>query len=182
MATWLQNYTAIGGSLYMTAAMALLPIMFFFIALTVLKMKGYVAGLITLLITLGVAIIGFGMPIFMAVSSAVYGFAYGLWLITWIIITAVFLYKLTVKIGQFDIIRASVISITEDQRLQLLLVGFSFGAFLEGEAGFGTPVAITGALLVGLGFRPLYAAGLCLVANTAPVAFGAIGIPVLVAG
>ncbi|STO63130.1 putative L-lactate permease [Haemophilus parahaemolyticus] len=100
----------------------------------------------------------------------------------WIIITAVFLYKLTVKTGQFEIIRASVISITEDQRLQLLLVGFSFGAFLEGAAGFGAPVAITAALLVGLGFRPLYAAGLCLVANTAPVAFGAMGIPVLVAG
>lgn len=133
MATWLQNYTAIGGSLYMTAAMALLPIVFFFIALTVLKMKGYVA--ITLLITLGVAIIGFGMSISisMAASSAVYGFAYGLWPIAWIIITAVFLYKLTVKTGQFDIIRASVISITEDQRLQLLLVGFSFGAFLEGR-------------------------------------------------
>ena len=164
----------------MTAAMALLPIVFFFIALTVLKMKGYVA--ITLLITLGVAIIGFGMSISMAASSAVYCFAYGLWPIAWIIITAVFLYKLTVKTGQFDIIRASVISITEDQRLQLLLVGFSFGAFLEGAAGFGAPVAITAALLVGLGFRPLYAAGLCLVANTAPVAFGAMGIPVLVAG
>ena len=115
MATWLQNYTAIGGSLYMTAAMAFLPIVFFFIALTVLKMKGYVA--ITLLITLGVAIIGFGMSTSMAASSAVYGFAYGLWPIAWIIITAVFLYKLTVKTGQFDIIRASVISITEDQRL-----------------------------------------------------------------
>ena len=122
------------------------------------------------------------MPVSMAASSAVYGFAYGLWPIAWIIVTAVFLYKLTVKTGQFDIIRTSVISITEDQRLQLLLVGFSFGAFLEGAAGFGAPVAITAALLIGLGFRPLYAAGLCLVANTAPVAFGAMGIPVLVAG
>ena len=119
------------------------------------------AGLITLLITLGVAIVGFGMPVSMAASSAVYGFAYGLWPIAWIIVTAVFLYKLTVKTGQFDIIRASVISITEDQRLQLLLVGFLFGAFLEGAAGFGAPVAITAALLVGLGFRPLYATGLC---------------------
>ena len=182
MQTWIQNYLAIGGSLYWTAAVALLPIVFFFVALTVLKMKGYVAGFITLIIALAVAIFGFGMPITMAASSALYGFAYGLWPIAWIIITAVFLYKLTVKSGQFDIIRASVISITEDQRLQLLLVGFSFGAFLEGAAGFGAPVAITAALLVGLGFRPLYAAGLCLVANTAPVAFGAMGIPVLVAG
>ena len=182
MQTWIQNYLAIGGSLYWTAAVALLPIVFFFVALTVLKMKGYVAGFITLIIALAVAIFGFGMPITMAASSALYGFAYGLWPIAWIIITAVFLYKLTVKSGQFDIIRASVISITEAQRLQLLLVGFSFGAFLEGAAGFGAPVAITAALLVGLGFRPLYAAGLCLVANTAPVAFGAMGIPVLVAG
>ncbi len=182
MEAWVQNYIAMGDSLYLTAAMALLPIVFFFIALTVLKIKGYMAGLITLLITLGVAIVGFGMPVSMAASSAVYGFAYGLWPIAWIIVTAVFLYKLTVKTGQFDIIRTSVISITEDQRLQLLLVGFSFGAFLEGAAGFGAPVAITAALLIGLGFRPLYAAGLCLVANTAPVAFGAMGIPVLVAG
>ena len=182
MEAWVQNYIAMGDSLYLTAAMALLPIVFFFIALTVLKIKGYMAGLITLLITLGVAIVGFGMPVSMVASSAVYGFAYGLWPIAWIIVTAVFLYKLTVKTGQFDIIRTSVISITEDQRLQLLLVGFSFGAFLEGAAGFGAPVAITAALLIGLGFRPLYAAGLCLVANTAPVAFGAMGIPVLVAG
>ena len=182
METWIQNYSAVGGSLYLTAAVALLPIVFFFVALTVLKLKGYVAGFFTLLISLLVAIFAYGMPVGMAVSSALFGFAYGLWPIAWIIITAVFLYKITVKTGQFDIIRASVISITEDQRLQMLLVGFSFGAFLEGAAGFGAPVAITAALLVGLGFNPLYAAGLCLIANTAPVAFGAMGIPILVAG
>lgn len=182
METWVQNYSAVGGSQLLTAAVALLPIVFFFVALTILKMKGYMAGLFTLLIALGVAIVGFGMPAGMAVSSALYGFAYGLWPIAWIIITAVFLYKITVKTGQFDIIRSSVISITEDQRLQMLLVGFSFGAFLEGAAGFGAPVAITAALLVGLGFNPLYAAGLCLIANTAPVAFGAMGIPIIVAG
>ncbi len=95
---------------------------------------------------------------------------------------AVFLYKLSVKTGQFDVIRSSILSVTHDQRLQLILVGFCFGAFLEGAAGFGAPVAITAALLVGLGFKPLYAAGLCLIANTAPVAFGAMGIPVIVAG
>ena len=182
METWIQNYSAVGGSPLLTAAVALLPIVFFFVALTILKMKGYLAGLFTLLIALGVAIFAFGMPTGMAISSALYGFAYGLWPIAWIIITAVFLYKITVKTGQFDIIRSSVISITEDQRLQMLLVGFSFGAFLEGAAGFGAPVAITAALLVGLGFNPLYAAGLCLIANTAPVAFGAMGIPILVAG
>ena len=182
METWIQNYSVVGDSLMLTAAVALLPIIFFFVALTVLKMKGYVAGFCTLLIALGVAILAFGMPAGMAISSALYGFAYGLWPIAWIIITAVFLYKITVKTGQFNIIRASVISITEDQRLQMLLVGFSFGAFLEGAAGFGAPVAITASLLVGLGFNPLYAAGLCLIANTAPVAFGAMGIPILVAG
>ena len=182
METWIQNYTAVGGSLYLTAAVALLPIVFFFAALTVLKLKGYVAGFFTLLISILVAIFAFGMPAGMALSSAAYGFAYGLWPIAWIIITAVYLYKITVKTGQFDLIRSSVISITEDQRLQMILVGFSLGAFLEGAAGFGAPVAITAALLVGLGFNPLYAAGLCLIANTAPVAFGAMGIPIIVAG
>lgn len=182
METWIQNYQAVGGSLGLTAAVSLLPIVFFFVALTILKMKGYIAGFFTLLISILVAIFAFGMPASMALSSAVYGFVYGLWPIAWIIITAVFLYKITVKTGQFDIIRASVISITEDQRLQMILVGFSFGAFLEGAAGFGAPVAITAALLVGLGFHPLYAAGLCLIANTAPVAFGAMGIPIIVAG
>lgn len=182
METWIQNYTAIGDSLILTATISLLPIVFFFFALTVLKLKGHVAGFFTLLIAILVATLGYGMPVSMALSSALYGFVYGIWPIAWIIITAVFLYKVTVKTGQFDIIRSSVISITEDQRLQMLLVGFSFGAFLEGAAGFGAPVAITAALLVGLGFNPLYAAGLCLIANTAPVAFGAMGIPIIVAG
>ena len=129
-----------------------------------------------------VAIFAFQMPVDMALAAAGYGFAYGLWPIAWIIVAAVFLYKLTVKSGQFEIIRSSVLSITDDQRLQVLLIGFCFGAFLEGAAGFGAPVAITAALLVGLGFNPLYAAGLCLIANTAPVAFGALGIPIIVAG
>jgi L-lactate transport len=145
-------------------------------------MKGYVAGSITVALALLVAIFFYNMPVQMALASAGYGFCFGLWPIAWIIITAVFLYKVTVKTGQFEIIRASVVSVTEDQRLQMLLVGFSFGAFLEGAAGFGAPVAITAALLVGLGFNPLYAAGLCLITNTAPVAFGAMGIPIIVAG
>ncbi|MGL4448632.1 MAG: lactate permease LctP family transporter [Shewanella sp.] len=179
--TWIQTYTPLG-SLWLTALVALLPIVFFFLALTVLKLKGHIAGALTLLIALAVAIFAYKMPAGMALASAAYGFSYGLWPIAWIIITAVFLYKITVKTGQFEVIRSSVISVTEDQRLQMLLVGFSFGAFLEGAAGFGAPVAITAALLVGLGFNPLYAAGLCLIANTAPVAFGAMGIPIIVAG
>lgn len=181
MQTWQQLYTPLG-SLGLSALAALIPIVFFFLALAVFRMKGHVAGAITLALSLVVAIAAFGMPASMAFASAGYGFAYGLWPIAWIIVAAVFLYKLTVKSGQFEVIRSSVLSITDDQRLQVLLIGFSFGAFLEGAAGFGAPVAITAALLVGLGFNPLYAAGLCLIANTAPVAFGALGIPIIVAG
>ena len=129
-----------------------------------------------------VAVFAFEMPVNMVFASAEYGFLFGLWPIAWIIVASVFLYKLTVKSGQFEIIRNSIIKITEDQRIQVILIGFSFGAFLEGAAGFGAPVAITAAILVGLGFKPLYAAGLCLIANTAPVAFGALGVPIIVAG
>nr|MBO2512233.1 L-lactate permease [Gammaproteobacteria bacterium] len=181
MDTWQQLYTPLG-SLGLSALAALVPIVFFFLALAVLRLKGHVAGTITLALSLLVAIFVYGMPADMAFASAAYGFAYGLWPIAWIIVAAVFLYKLTVKSGQFEIIRSSVLSITGDQRLQVVLIGFSFGAFLEGAAGFGAPVAITAALLVGLGFNPLYAAGLCLIANTAPVAFGALGVPIIVAG
>lgn len=145
-------------------------------------MKGYLAGTITVILAFLIAVLVYGMPVGPAVSSAIYGFFYGLWPIAWIIVGAVFLYKISVVTGDFNIVRHSILGITEDQRLQLILVGFAFGAFLEGAAGFGAPVAITAALLAGLGFRPLYAAGLCLIANTAPVAFGAMGIPIIVAG
>jgi L-lactate transport len=181
MQTWTQVYDPLG-NLWLSSLLAAIPIVFFFGALAVFRMKGHVAATITVILTLVVAVLGYGMPLSMAVASGVYGFIIGLWPIAWIILAAVFLYKVTVKSGQFEIIRASVVSITEDQRLQMLMVGFSFGAFLEGAAGFGAPVAITAALLVGLGFNPLYAAGLCLIANTAPVAFGAMGIPIIMAG
>ncbi|WP_137820314.1 lactate permease LctP family transporter [Pseudomonas sp. 2FG] len=181
MQTWQQLYTPLG-SLGLSALAAVIPIVFFFLALAVFRLKGHVAGTVTLALSILVAIFAFQMPADMAFAAAGYGFAYGLWPIAWIIVAAVFLYKLTVKSGQFEVIRSSVLSITDDQRLQVLLIGFSFGAFLEGAAGFGAPVAITAALLVGLGFNPLYAAGLCLIANTAPVAFGALGIPIIVAG
>ncbi|HKT96969.1 MAG TPA: lactate permease LctP family transporter [Paraburkholderia sp.] len=181
MQPWHQIYTPLG-SLWLSALVAAVPILFFFVALAGLRLKGHVAAAITLVLALGVAVFEYGMPVRQALVSAGFGFAYGLWPIAWIIVTAVFLYKIVVKTGQFEVIRASVLSITDDQRLQLLLIGFSFGAFLEGAAGFGAPVAITSALLVGLGFEPLYAAGLCLIANTAPVAFGAMGIPIIVAG
>lgn len=181
MQTWQQLYAPLG-SLGLSALAAVIPIVFFFLALAVFRLKGHVAGSITLGLSILVAIFAFQMPADMALAAAGYGFLYGLWPIAWIIVAAVFLYKLTVKSGQFEVIRSSVLSITDDQRLQVLLIGFCFGAFLEGAAGFGAPVAITAALLVGLGFNPLYAAGLCLIANTAPVAFGALGIPIIVAG
>ena len=178
---WEQLYDP-AGNLWLSSLIALLPIAFFFVALAVLRMKGWLAGTITVAIVLAVALLFYRMPVAQALGAAGFGFLYGLWPIAWIIIGAVFLYKIAVKTGQFAIIRASILSVTEDQRLQMLMVGFAFGAFLEGAAGFGAPVAITAALLVGLGFKPLYAAGLCLIVNTAPVAFGAMGIPIIVAG
>ncbi|OFS96424.1 L-lactate permease [Stenotrophomonas sp. HMSC10F06] len=181
MQAWQQLYDP-AGNLWLSSLIALLPIAFFFVALAVLRMKGWLAGTITVVIALAVALLFYRMPLSQALAAAGYGFVYGLWPIAWIILGAVFLYKVSVKTGQFDIIRASILSVTEDQRLQMLMVGFAFGAFLEGAAGFGAPVAITAALLVGLGFKPLYAAGQCLIVNTAPVAFGAMGIPIIVAG
>ncbi|SFJ68409.1 MULTISPECIES: lactate permease LctP family transporter [unclassified Bacillus (in: firmicutes)] len=181
MSTWTQIYDPLG-NIWLSAAVAMIPIIFFFLALAVFRMKGYVAGFITVVLTVIIALFVYKMPFTMAMAATGYGFTYGLWPIAWIIIMSVFLYKISVKTGQFDIIRASVLSITSDHRLLVILIGFSFGAFLEGAAGFGAPVAITAALLAGLGLNPLYAAGLCLIANTAPVAFGAMGIPILVAG
>ncbi|MGX5501662.1 L-lactate permease [Bacillus wiedmannii] len=181
MNTWTQVYDPFG-NIWISAAVALIPIIFFFLALAVFRMKGYVAGFITVVLTILVALFAYKMPFTMAMAATGYGFLYGLWPIAWIIIMSVFLYKISVKTGQFDVIRASVLSITNDHRLIVILIGFSFGAFLEGAAGFGAPVAITAALLAGLGLNPLYAAGLCLIANTAPVAFGAMGIPITVAG
>lgn len=181
MQVWQQDYDPLG-NIWLSSLVAVIPIVFFFFALIKLKLKGYIAGSITVVLALLVALFLYRMPVAYAFASAIYGFLYGLWPIAWIIIAAVFVYKISVKTGQFDIIRSSILSITPDQRLQMLIVGFSFGAFLEGAAGFGAPVAITAALLVGLGFKPLYAAGLCLIVNTAPVAFGAMGIPIIVAG
>ncbi|MFC7392916.1 L-lactate permease [Scopulibacillus cellulosilyticus] len=177
---WTQVYNPTG-NMVLSFIVALIPILFFFWALAIKKMKGHYAGLLTVLIAILVAVIFYGMPISLAIESTVLGAANGLWPIGWIIVAAVFLYKLAVKAGQFELMRSSIASLTEDRRLQALLIAFSFGAFLEGAAGFGTPVAIAGALLAGIGFNPFYAAGLCLIANTAPVAFGAIGSPIIAA-
>ena len=173
---------AVGGSIWLSACIALIPILYLFWALAIQKMKGYVAGLTTLLVAALSATFFFKIPVAMTLMISSYGAVYGFMPIGWIILTAVFLYKITVKTGQFEIIRSSIVAITDDRRLQAILIAFCFGAFLEGSAGFGAPVVITAALLIGLGFKPLYAAGLCLIANTAPVAFGSIGIPITTYG
>lgn len=167
-------------SIYLSALVAAIPIVFFFLALVVMKMKAYVAGGLTTLLAIIIGAFVYGMPVSLGFASAVHGAVYGLFPIGWIVLMAVFLYDLTVHTGQFEIIKKSISSITDDRRFQVLLISFCFGAFLEGAAGFGTPVAITAAILIGLGFDSKYAACMCLLANTAPVAFGGLGIPILV--
>ena len=177
---WVQPQDPVG-NIVLSTLLASLPILFLFYALAIKKMKGHLAGLLTLCVAVSVALLAYGMPVRLALLSTAYGMMTGMFPIGWIVLCAVFLYNLTVKTGQFEIIKDSIASITEDRRLQALLIAYSFGAFLEGAAGFGAPVAITAGMLAGLGFNPLYAAGICLIANTAPVAFGGIGIPIITA-
>lgn len=176
---WIQNYTPIGGSLGMSALVAAVPLVIIFVCLAVLKMKAHKAAMLAVASAFAIAVTVWGMPAKLTGLAFGQGAAFGLFPVFYIVLTTLFLYNITVKGGQFEIIRASLAGLTADRRIQALLIAFCFGAFIEGAAGFGTPVAIAGATLVGLGFRPLYAAGVCLVANTAPVAFGAIGIPIV---
>lgn len=178
--TWTQLIDPLDNFILSVLAAAV-PILFIFWALVVKKMKGYIASLLTVLVAIVFAMLVYGMPARLALLSVLHGAMYGLFPICWIIIGAVFLYNITVRSGQFEIIKNFMASITPDRRLQALLIAFSFGAFLEGATGFGAPIAISAAMLVGLGFHPLYAAGICLIANTAPVAFGAVGTPIIVA-
>ena len=175
---WIQVYDPLGNPWLSTAAAAL-PIVLLLMTLGVLEWKAHWAALTGLVSALAVSMVVYGMPASTASATAIYGAAYGLLPIGWIIVNAVFLYNLTVETGQFGIVKSSVANLSADRRIQALLIAFSFGAFIEGASGFGTPVAICSALLMGLGFTPLYAAGLALIANTAPVAFGAIGTPIL---
>jgi lactate permease len=163
----------------MSAFLAAIPLFVIFICLAILKMKAHKAGPLAAGSAFVIAVAVWGMPAKMAGLAFIQGAAFGLFPVFYIVIATLFLYNITVQGGQFEIIRASLAGVTGDRRIQALLIAFCFGAFIEGAAGFGTPVAIAGATLVGLGFTPLYAAGLCLIANTAPVAFGAIGIPVV---
>lgn len=167
-------------NLALSALIAAIPVIFIF-WLLIRKVKGYVASLLTVLLAIVLAMIVYSMPLELAMLSVVHGALYGLFPICWVIIGAVFLFNITVQSGQFEIVKNFMASVTQDRRLQALLIAFSFGAFLEGAAGFGAPVAISAAMLVGLGFNPLYAAGICLIANTAPVAFGSVGTPIIIA-
>jgi lactate permease len=175
---WSQVYNPLQ-SILLSALVAAIPIVVLLGALGVFHVKAHIAALLGLAASLAIAIFEFGMPIQMSIMSAVYGAAYGLLPIGWIILKVIFLYQLTLQKGYFKILQNSIAAVTEDRRLQLLLIAFAFGAFFEGAAGFGTPVAVSGAILIGIGFSPLEASGLCLIANTAPVAFGAIGTPVI---
>lgn len=177
---WVQTIDPFN-NIFLSAFVAIVPILVIFFALIIKKMKGYLASLLAIAFAIVIAIIVYGMPVKLALLSATNGAMYGLFPICWIVISAIFLFNITVESGQFEIIKHFMASVTSDRRLQALLIAFSFGSFLEGTAGFGAPVAITAAMLYGLGFKPLYAAGICLIANTAPVAFGSIGIPITVA-
>lgn len=177
MTTWTQIYDPTG-HWWLSALIAAVPMMVLFALLVGFRVRPHLSAFASGLTAIAVATIVFHMPLALASISFVYGIAYGLLKIAWIVVAAVYLYDISVDTGQFEILKASVTSVTPDQRIQLLLVAFCFGAFLEGAAGFGTPVAIAGALLIGLGFSPLQAATLNLIANTAPVAFGAIGAPI----
>ena len=176
---WNQSYLIRGQGLVASAAIAAVPVFLLLFLLGVKRRPAWEAGLAGLAATMAVAIAGYGMSVTHTLSSAAYGAAFGLFPITWIIFWAIALYQITVETGKFEIIKDSVGKITSDRRLQILLIAFAFGAFLEGGAGFGTPVAVAAAMMVGLGFSALDASAICLLANTAPVAFGAIGIPVI---
>jgi len=175
---WQQNYTPLA-NLPLSALVAALPIFTLLFLLAVLRKPAWIAALCGLVATILVAIFLYGMPASNVAGAVTYGAAFGLFPIGWIVIWAVFLYRLTLDTGKFESIKHSVGSLTQDRRLQALLIAFAFGAFVEGAAGFGTPVAVASAMLAGLGFSPFYAAGICLLANTAPVAFGSIAIPVV---
>jgi lactate permease len=175
---WPQIYDPLNSATLSTLCAAL-PVVVLLGTLGVFRVKAHNAALLGLATSLAIAIFIFGMPAGMAAGAAAYGAAYGLFPIGWIVLNVIFLYQLTNDRGLFAILRTSITTVTADRRLQLLLVAFCFGAFFEGAAGFGTPVAVTAAILIGLGFTPLAASGLSLIANTAPVAFGALGTPII---
>ena len=176
---WQQSYSVWGQNLFVSAGIAALPILVLLLLLAGKRRPAWEAALAGFGTTLLLAVFGYGMSFRHTMSSAAYGAAFGLFPISWIVFWAIMLYRITVQTGKFEVIRSSIGGITTDMRLQILLIAFAFGAFLEGGAGFGTPVAVAAGMMTGLGFSAFYAASLCLLANTAPVAFGAIGTPVI---
>ncbi len=179
LSMWEQNYSPVADSLGWSTLIAAIPLVILFYMLGVKRKPSWIAGLTALGVALVLAVVLFEMPIQLAAPSMVYGAAFGLFPIGWIVIASLILYRVTLETGKFEIIKDSIGSLSDDRRLQAVLIGFAFGAFIEGAAGFGTPVAVAAAMLTGLGFSPFYAAFICLVANTAPVAFGSLGIPVV---
>lgn len=176
---FIQHYDPLG-NIFLSALVAAIPLLMLLYLLGIKRTKGHHAAILGTATAVLLSILVFGMPVPIAISATLNGMLYGIFPIVWIVITAIWVYNMTVESGEFEIIKNSLASVTDDRRLQAILIAFAFGAFLEGTAGFGTPVAITAAMLVGLGFNPMYAAGMCMIANTAPVAFGAIGIPIAV--
>ena len=176
---WEQGYFIWGQGLAVSALIAAIPTLVLLFLLGVMRKPAWVAALAGLGATLLVALFGYHMPVMLTLSSAAHGAAFGLFPISWIVFWAIVLYNMTVETGKFAIVKDSIGSLTPDLRIQSIIIAFGFGAFIEGATGFGTPVAVAGAMMVGLGFSPYYAAALCLLANTSPVAFGAIGVPVM---
>src|SRR6266446_294960 len=175
---WQQDYDPLRNPVLSTMVAAL-PVVVLLGSIAILRIRIHFSALLGLAVALGIALFIYGMPMKAAAASAIYGAAYGLLPIGWIILNLIFLYRLTVKAGLFEVLRGSLLRLAPDPRVQVILVAFSFGAFFEGAAGFGTPVAVTAAILIQLGFKPLAASGLSLIANTAPVAFGALGTPII---
>jgi lactate permease len=178
---WAQGYDPFG-HWWLSTICAALPVVVLLGTLAIFRMKAHYSAFLGLVTAIVIATALFHMPVKMASITAIYGACYGLFPIGWIILNVIFLYRMTVVTGRFKVLQESITGITQDTRLQLLLIAFSFGAFFEGAAGFGTPVAVTATILIGLGFRPLQASGLSLIANTAPVAFGALGTPIIALG
>ncbi len=176
---WTQIYSPVGNNLFISALVAAIPVILLLGALAFFHVKAHWAAVLGLASAWAVAVFVYGMPAKMATMSAVYGALFGLLPIGWIILNAIFVYDISVKTGKFEIVKDTIAGIAADRRIQVLLIGFAFGAFIEGAAGFGTPVAISAAMLIGLGFKPLAAAGLALIGNTAPVAYGALGTPII---
>jgi lactate permease len=177
--TWSQNYAPLADSIGLSALVAALPVVTLLALLAFWHVRAHLAALVGLLAAAGIAISIYGMPAKLALASAGYGAAFGLFPIGWIVLNAIFIYNLSVETGGFKVLQDRMSGLSQDRRIQALMIAFSFGAFIEGFAGFGAPVAITGALMIGLGFRPLEAAKLALIGNTAPVAFGSVGIPII---